>query len=149
MRDLYIAQSRSASGTIERRRQIGASQKPYCFDAGASAGGRCPSSGDEGNFIPCIEYRIRSSGRRSCEIPQAKDPATATDLLASTYGGGVAVENASVAMAEAANLLALPGPKCSNGIAVPVGNADWPKLVQGLRDAAMTSYKAAQSKKSR
>jgi cytochrome c556 len=29
---------------------------------------------------------------------------------------------------------------------VPVKNADWPKFVQGLRDAGMVAYKAAQTK---
>ena len=51
-----------------------------------------------------------------------------------------------MALVEAANLLTIPGRKCSNGIAVPIGNADWPKLVQGLRDAGMIAYKAAQAK---
>ena len=38
------------------------------------------------------------------------------------------------------------GRVCSNGRPVPVKNADWLKFVRGLRDAGMTSYKAAQSK---
>jgi hypothetical protein len=29
---------------------------------------------------------------------------------------------------------------------VPIGNADWPKFVQGLREASLVAYKAAQSK---
>jgi hypothetical protein len=99
-----------------------------------------------GILFPASNVVFAAQSDDPAKFPQAKDPATATDLLASTYGGWIAVENASVAMAEAANLLVLPGRKCSSGIAVPVGNADWPKLVQGLRDAAMTSYKAAQSK---
>jgi hypothetical protein len=80
------------------------------------------------------------------KIPPAKDPATATDPLASSYGKWQAVENSALAMSEAANLLMVPGRKCSNGVAVPIRNADWPKLVQALRDAGMTAYKAAQSK---
>jgi hypothetical protein len=99
-----------------------------------------------GILFPASNVVFAAQSDDPAKFPQAKDPATATDLLASTYGGWTAVENASLAMAEGANLLVLPGRKCSNGIAVPVGNADWPKLVQGLRDAAMTSYKAAQSK---
>ena len=75
------------------------------------------------------------------KIPPAKDPATATDLLASSYGKWQAVENSALAMSEAASLLTVPGRKCSNGVAVPIRNADWPKLVQGLRDAGMTAYK--------
>lgn len=80
------------------------------------------------------------------KVPPAKDPSTATDPLADTYGKWEAVENSSLALAEAANLLTLPGRKCSNGLPVPIGNADWPKFVQGLRDAGMKAYKAAQSK---
>jgi len=80
------------------------------------------------------------------KVPPAKDPATATDLLASSYGKWQAVENSALAMSEAASLLTVPGRKCSNGVPVPIRNADWPKFVQGLRDAGMTAYKAAQSK---
>jgi len=80
------------------------------------------------------------------KVKQAKDPSSATDVLASTYGGWDAVENSSIALSEAANLLMVPGRKCSNGKDVPVKNEDWGKLVQGLRDAGAASYKAAQSK---
>jgi cytochrome c553 len=79
-------------------------------------------------------------------VAPAKDPATATDPLMSSYGKWQAVENSGLAIAEAANLLMVPGRKCSNGRDVPLRNADWPKLVQGLRDAGMISYKAAQAK---
>jgi hypothetical protein len=80
------------------------------------------------------------------KVPPAKDPSVATDPLADTYGKWQAVENSSLALVEAANLLIIPGRKCSNGLPVPIGNADWPKFVQGLRDAGMKAYKAAQSK---
>jgi hypothetical protein len=56
------------------------------------------------------------------------------------------VENAALALSEAANLLSLPGRKCTNGRDVPIGNADWPKFVQGLRDAGAKVYQAAQAK---
>ncbi len=59
---------------------------------------------------------------------------------------GILFENSALAMSEAANLLMMPGRKCSNGVAVPIRNADWPKFVQGLRDAGVTAYKAAQTK---
>jgi len=75
-----------------------------------------------------------------------KDPALATDPLLSTYGGWQAVENASLALAEAANLLMIPGRKCSNGLPVPMNDPNWPKFVQGLREAGMKTYAAAQSK---
>jgi hypothetical protein len=80
------------------------------------------------------------------KVLPAKDPSTSTNPLASTYGGWTAVENSALALSEAANLLILPGRKCANGRPVPINNPDWPKFVQGLREAGMTAYKAAQSK---
>jgi hypothetical protein len=80
------------------------------------------------------------------KVPEPKDPSTATDPLANSYGKWQAVENSALALAESANLLTIPGRKCSNGLPVPIGNADWPRFVQGLRDASMKAYKAAQAK---
>jgi cytochrome c556 len=80
------------------------------------------------------------------DVKPEKDASMATNPLASTYGKWEAVENSSLAIAEAANLLTLPGRKCSNGRAVPLQNANWAKFVQDLRAAGMTAYKAAQSK---
>ena len=99
-----------------------------------------------GIIYPASNIVFAAQGDDPAKFPEAKDPSAATDLLASTYGKWTAVENSALAMGEAANLLTLPGRKCSNGIAVPIGNADWAKFVQGLRDAAMISYKAAQAK---
>ena len=79
-------------------------------------------------------------------VKPAADTATATDPLANAYGGWQSVENAGLAMAEFANLLTIPGRKCSNGRPVPMDRADWPKFVQGLRAAGMSAYKAGQSK---
>lgn len=62
------------------------------------------------------------------------------------YGGWEAVENSAIAIAEATNLLMLPGRECSNGRPVPVDAADWPGFVLGLRDAAMVAYAAAQAR---
>jgi cytochrome c556 len=62
------------------------------------------------------------------------------------YGGWMEVENAAIAIGEAANLLTLPGRLCSNGKPAPLDQADWPGFVQTLRDAAQASYKAAVSK---
>lgn len=75
-----------------------------------------------------------------------KDPSMATDPLLSTFGGWRAVESASLALAESANLLLIPGRKCANGVPVPTNNPDWAKFVQELRDAGMKAYEAAQSK---
>lgn len=79
-------------------------------------------------------------------LKPAPDPATSPNPLTSAYGGWTAVENSGIALAEAANLLTLPGRRCSNGKPAPIQNADWRMWVQELRDAGMATYKAAQSK---
>ncbi len=80
------------------------------------------------------------------EVKPSGDRSLATDPLSGTFGGWAAIENSSLALAEAANLLEIPGRVCSNGLPVPVNNPDWSRFVQGLRDAGVASYKAAQSK---
>ena len=69
-----------------------------------------------------------------------------TNPLSGLYGGWQAVENSSLALAESASLLTIPGRRCENGKTVPTGNADWARFVAGLRAAGMTAYKAALSK---
>jgi cytochrome c556 len=80
------------------------------------------------------------------DVKQAKDSSVAVNALESAYGKWEAVENSSLAIAEAASLLTLPGRKCANGRDVPIRNADWPKFVQGVREAGMTAYRAAKAK---
>ncbi|HTM03803.1 MAG TPA: hypothetical protein VL173_09885 [Vicinamibacterales bacterium] len=74
------------------------------------------------------------------------DPSMATDPLTSTFGGWMAVENAALTLAESANLLSIPGRRCSNGVAVPIDDPSWATFVQQLRDASMEAYRAAQAK---
>jgi cytochrome c556 len=100
----------------------------------------------KGILYPNSNVIFFAQGDNPADVPPAKDPATAVNPLASSYGKWEAVENSALAIEEAANLLTVPGRKCSNGVAVPVNNPDWPKLVQGLRDAGNAAYKAAQSK---
>jgi cytochrome c553 len=79
-------------------------------------------------------------------FPKPTDPSVSPNPLTSTYGGWQAVENASLALAESANLILLAGRRCSNGKLAPVQRADWLKFTQQLRDAGLAAYKAAQSK---
>jgi cytochrome c553 len=69
-----------------------------------------------------------------------------TNPLTGLYGGWQAIENSSLALAEAAALLVVPGRLCENGKPVPTDSADWARFAEGLRAAGMASYKAAQSK---
>lgn len=93
-----------------------------------------------------VVFAVQVDNPADIPLPPGKDPSMATDPLVSTFRGWNAVENASLALAESANLLMLPGRKCSNGVAVPINNPDWAKFVKELRDASMTAYKAAQAK---
>lgn len=76
------------------------------------------------------------------------DPAAqGSSPYAGTYGGWEAVENASMALAEAANLIALPGRVCNNNKPVPLDDPVYQKGLQALRDVAQLSYETAQAKK--
>ena len=79
-------------------------------------------------------------------VKPAAEPSGSTDPLTGVFGGWGAVENAALTLADSADLLMTPGRKCSNGKDVPIANADWAQMVQGLRDASMFSYKAALTK---
>src|SRR5712671_2455084 len=78
-----------------------------------------------GILFPDSNVIFAAQSDNPADVPPAKDPATATNPLASTYGKWTAVENGGLALAESANLLTIPGRKCSNGLPVPIGNADW------------------------
>ncbi|PYS56339.1 MAG: hypothetical protein DMG13_00105 [Acidobacteria bacterium] len=99
-----------------------------------------------GILFPNSNVIFAAQSTNPADVKPAADPTTATNPLASTYGGWIAVENSALALAESANLLTIPGRRCANGRAVPVQNADWGTFVQGLRDAGMTAFKAAESK---
>ena len=99
-----------------------------------------------GILFPNSNVIFAVQGKNPAEIKPVGDPSTATDPLLGAYGGWTAVENGGIALAEAANLLTIPGRKCANGRDVPMNNPDWPQLVQGLRDAGMKAYQAGQSK---
>lgn len=101
-----------------------------------------------GLFYPASNVVFAPQTDNPADIKPApgKDPAMATDPLESTFGGWQAVENAALTVADGANLLLVPGQKCANGVPVPLSDPDWTKFVQGLRDAGLKAYQAAQSK---
>lgn len=99
-----------------------------------------------GVMFPNSNVIFFAQSKNPADVKPAEDSSLATDPLSGTYGGWAAVENSSIALAEAANLLIIPGRVCSNGRPVPLKNPDWAKFVQELRDASMVAYKAAQAK---
>ncbi len=122
--------------------------------APANRGGAASSAQIHGNLAqvmrgilyPSSNIVFFAQDKDPASVKADGDPATSVNPLGSSYGGWQAVENSGIALAEAANLLTIPGRKCANGKPVPLQNPDWAKFVQDLRDAGMTVYKAAQSK---
>lgn len=100
----------------------------------------------KGIMFPASNVIFATQKQNPADVTPSKDPSTATDLLDGSYGKWEAVENSALAIAESANLLILPGRKCLNGRDVPVKDREWPRLVQALQEAAMTTYKAAKSR---
>ena len=99
-----------------------------------------------GVLFPNSNVIFAAQSTNPADVKLAADPSTATDPIASVYGGWMAVESSGLALAESANLLMIPGRTCQNGKPVPMQNPDWAGFVQELRDAGMAAYKAAQSK---
>jgi hypothetical protein len=86
---------------------------------------------------------------------QSEDPAAprapaevrgATETFKNVYGGWQEVENSALALAEAANLMMLPGRLCENGNPVPVHEETYRRAAQGLAEAGHAAYKAAQTR---
>lgn len=99
-----------------------------------------------GILYPASNVIFAAQSDDPAAIKPAADASTSPNPLTSAYGGWTAVENAGIAIAEAANLLTIPGRACGNGRPAPIQNADWQMWVQELRDAGMATYKAAQAK---
>jgi hypothetical protein len=93
-----------------------------------------------------VVFSAQADNPGDFKIGASGDPTMSTDPLKSTFGGWLAVENAALALAESANLLLIPGRKCSNGVIAPTKDPAWEKFVQDVRDASMKAYAAAQAK---
>jgi hypothetical protein len=138
--EIVVAQTPSPAAT---QAAPGKSGKPAAAASQASAN---LAQLMRGIMFPNSNVIFFAQDKNPADLKHSGDPSLATDSLAGTFGGWAAVENSSLALTEAANLLTIPGRVCSNGLPVPVKNPDWLKFVQGLREAGMVSYKAAQSK---
>lgn len=79
------------------------------------------------------------------KVPKEKDPSTAVNPLASTYGGWEAVGNSALALTESARLLEVPR-TCANGTPAPVTSETWKKGLSELRAGGLAAYQAAQAK---
>ena len=75
--------------------------------------------------------------------PEAAGGNSVTATFSGIYTGWEVVQNAAIALAEAANLIMMPGRLCENGRPVPVERADWKEYAQGLEEAGRKAYQAA------
>ncbi len=113
-----------------------------------------PSSKPVGNLAQVMRAIFFTNSNLIFDV-QTQDPEaprtaergeTATVRFANIYSGWPVVENSAVALAEAANLLMLPGRLCENGRPVPVDRADWAEYAQDMEEAGIAALKAAQTK---
>jgi hypothetical protein len=93
-----------------------------------------------------VVFSAQADNPAEIKFVPGHDPNLSTDPLTSTFGGWVAVENAALALAESATLLAIEGRRCSNGELVPTRDPEWAAFVQQVRDAGLKAYAAAQAK---
>jgi hypothetical protein len=97
-----------------------------------------------------IVFDAQSNDPGAAKPADSKDKnapaAGATAAFSGVYGGWEAVENASIALGEAANLIELPGRSCANGKPVPLNDPTYQKGISALREAADVSLKAAKAK---
>jgi hypothetical protein len=98
-----------------------------------------------GILYPNSNILFDAQDRDPAADPDPADPTASAHPFAGTYGKWEAVENASMALYEAANLVQLPR-KCQNGKDAPLDEETFKKGLAALRDVSMTAYKTAQAK---
>jgi hypothetical protein len=99
-----------------------------------------------GLFFVHANVVFSAQRKNPAEIKWTSEPSASTDPLTGVFGNWEAVENSALVLIDSADLLMTPGRKCSNGMDVPVGKADWAGFVNELREGGKAAYKAAQSK---
>jgi hypothetical protein len=99
-----------------------------------------------GILFPNSNILFDAQDRDPAAEPDPDDPTASAHPFAGTYGGWEAVENAAIALYEAANLVQLPGRTCQNGTPVPLEEETFQQGLTALRDVSMTAYRTAQAK---
>jgi hypothetical protein len=99
-----------------------------------------------GILFPNSNIIFDAQDRDPAADPDPNDPTASVHAFAGTYGKWEAVENAAIALSEAANLIAMPGRTCANGKPVPLQDETYQKGLAALRAIAAQTYKEAQAK---
>jgi mono/diheme cytochrome c family protein len=68
------------------------------------------------------------------------------DWGAGIYGGWELVDNAALALADAAPLMLVPGIRCENGRPAPVTDPEWIKFTEDLSAVARRTYRLSQTR---
>jgi hypothetical protein len=99
-----------------------------------------------GILFPNSNIIFDAQDRDPAAPPDPNDPTASAHPFAGTYGNWEAVENAAIALSEAANLIIMPGRTCQNGKPVPREEDTYKQGVAALRQISAEAYTMAQSK---
>ena len=116
---------------------MGVQMRTICilFVAGAA---RCQTPA----FVPKPVGNLKQV-MRSIPLPNSNIIFDVQDKAPKDDGAWANVQNAAMAISEAATLITMPGRLRSDGQPVPVRRADWIQYSQGLVAAGQACYKAA------
>ena len=78
--------------------------------------------------------------------PEASNNGTVSSTFASIYTGWPLVETAAIALAESAQLIAMPGRLCQNGKPVPLDRDDFMQYTRDLVDVGKKALEIARTK---
>jgi mono/diheme cytochrome c family protein len=76
----------------------------------------------------------------------AKSPFDYVEWGSTVYPGWLQIDQAAIALVEAAPLLLTPGRKCQNGRPVPLDRADWKKYVNDLIQVGKLAHQKSQAR---
>ena len=97
-------------------------------------------------FFPLSNVVFFSQIHDPAQVKPTETPSTSSDPLTGVFGKWEAVENSALTLADAAELLMIPGRKCSNGKDVPISNPDWAAMAAAVREGGKAAYEAAKTK---
>jgi hypothetical protein len=99
-----------------------------------------------GVFFPNSNLIFDVQSRDPEAPPEVAEDGSVTSTFSSIYTGWQVVENASIAIAEAANLLVYADRMCENGTPVPRDQDDFIQYAMELEAAGREAYEVAQTR---
>ncbi len=99
-----------------------------------------------GIFFPNSNIIFDVQARDPDAPPESADGDSTTARFSSIYTGWPVVENAAIALAEGANLIAVVGRKCENGRQVPLADPDFVQYAREMEAAGRSVLEVARTK---